>query len=52
MAVASSGPYAKASIPEQPGYAGTIMVKPVNTSSVNVYRPRALPDAQPTVSKN
>jgi len=55
-----------ASFPGQPGQAGTRKVKPVhmqtictwlqadnhtNISSLNFYRPDALPDAQPTVSK-
>jgi len=45
MAVASVGPHAN-----------NLHLAPTdnhtNTSSVNVYRPDALPDAQPTVSKH
>ena len=47
MAVASAGPY----------YANNLHLAPLGTDnytstlSINIYRPGALPDAQPTVSK-
>jgi len=42
MAVASVGPYAN----------NVHLAPDTNTSSLNFYRPDALPDAQPTVSKH
>ena len=42
MAVASAGPYANTSLQTD---------NHTNTSSLNFYRPGALSDAQPTVSK-
>jgi len=42
MAVATAGPYAN----------NLHLTPDINTSSLNVYRPDALPDAQPTVSKH
>jgi len=42
MAVATAGPYAN----------NLHLTPDINTASLNVYRPDALPDAQPTVSKH
>jgi len=41
MALATAGPYAN----------NLHLTPDINTSSLNVYRPDAIPDAQPTVSK-
>jgi len=46
-AVASAGPYASNLL-----YSSLQTDKHTNTSLFNFYRPDALPDAQPTVSKH
>jgi len=56
VALASAGPYANGSYHMHMDHMQTICTSPqtdnyINTSSVNFYRLDALPDAQPTVSK-